>query len=155
MAALDTRPPSITENKYCAKLKVWKESTTTSPSRMHLGYYKFLRISRHSYSDIDSDTNEEEENAQRDKWNHMQSCLLKLCVQMLNDPLERGNSQKRWHTVINTIHFKDPDNVKIHRTRVIHIYEADYNLMLGIKWRLSLYQAEQALAGTQPRTVRI
>ena len=38
--------------------------------------------------------------------------------------------------------FKDKDNVRIHRTRVIHIYEADYNLMLGIKWRIALYQAE-------------
>ncbi len=34
------------------------------------------------------------------------------------------------------------DNVRIHRTRVIHLYEADYNLMLGIKWQIALYQAE-------------
>jgi Reverse transcriptase (RNA-dependent DNA polymerase) len=72
----------------------------------------------------------------------MQSCLLTLHVQMLNYALERGYSYERWHTVINTILFKDPDNVKIHRTRVIHIYEADYNLTLGIKWRMALYQAE-------------
>ncbi len=41
-----------------------------------------------------------------------------------------------------TILFKDKDNVRIHRARVIHLYEADYNLMLGIKWRIALYQAE-------------
>lgn len=38
--------------------------------------------------------------------------------------------------------FKDPDNVKIHRTRVIHIYETDYNMVLGLIWRMALYQAE-------------
>ncbi|KAI2497605.1 hypothetical protein MHU86_16911 [Fragilaria crotonensis] len=35
-----------------------------------------------------------------------------------------------------------PGNIKIHRTRIIHIYEADYNLMLGLKWRSALLQAE-------------
>ena len=24
----------------------------------------------------------------------------------------------------------------------IHIYEADYNMVLGLKWRMALYQAE-------------
>jgi ribonuclease HI len=38
--------------------------------------------------------------------------------------------------------FKEKNNIKIHRTRVIHIYEADYNLILGLKWRLALYQSE-------------
>jgi hypothetical protein len=38
--------------------------------------------------------------------------------------------------------FKDPGCVKIHRTRVIHIYEADFNLMLGLQWRTALYQSE-------------
>ena len=38
--------------------------------------------------------------------------------------------------------FKDDDNIRIHRTRVIHIYEADFNLMLGLKWRVAVYQAE-------------
>ena len=109
-----------------AKLKVWKESKSISPSGLHLGHYKAL-ITRHKHSD------EESADAQlRDEWNHMQSCLLTLHVQMLNYALERGYSYKRWHTVVNTILFKDPENVRIHRTRVIHIYEADYNLTLGI-----------------------
>ena len=38
--------------------------------------------------------------------------------------------------------FKDEDNIRIHRTRVIHIYEVDFNLMLGLKWRVAVYQAE-------------
>jgi hypothetical protein len=31
--------------------------------------------------------------------------------------------------------FKEPGNTKIHRLRVIHLYEADLNLILGVKWR--------------------
>ena len=138
MEALETRP-TISEQEYAGKLRVWRESTSTSPSGMHLGHYKAL-IARHAYSDIESDKLEETE--QRDEWNHMQSCLLRLHVQQMNYALERGYAYRRWRKVINTILFKDPDNVRIHRTRVIHIYEADYNLMLGIKWRIALYQAE-------------
>jgi hypothetical protein len=30
---------------------------------------------------------------------------------------------------------KDSDSSKVHRLRVIHLYEADLNLLLGVKWR--------------------
>jgi hypothetical protein len=30
---------------------------------------------------------------------------------------------------------KDPHSSKIHRLKVIHLYEADLNLLLGVKWR--------------------
>jgi hypothetical protein len=30
---------------------------------------------------------------------------------------------------------KEQNNHKIHRLRVIHLYEQDYNLILGFKWR--------------------
>ena len=30
---------------------------------------------------------------------------------------------------------KDADSSRIHRLRVIHLYEADFNLLLGVKWR--------------------
>ena len=138
MAALASHP-TITEQEYSSKLRVWTESTSTSPSGLHLGHYKAL-IARHDYSEIEAETIEE--TAQKDEWNHMQGCLLRLHVQMLNYALERGYAYQRWRTVVNTILFKDLDNVRIHRTRVIHIYEADYNLMLGIKWRVALYQVE-------------
>jgi hypothetical protein len=37
---------------------------------------------------------------------------------------------------------KEPGNSKLHRLRVIHIYEADYNLILGLKWREMMHAAE-------------
>ena len=71
-----------------------------------------------------------------------QTALRNLHLQLLNYALERGYSYRRWHTVANTILFKDKDSVRLHRTRVIHIYEADFNLALGIKWRNAMHQAE-------------
>jgi hypothetical protein len=38
---------------------------------------------------------------------------------------------------------KEPNNHKIHRLRVLHLFEADYNLVLGVKWRQLMQHAEQ------------
>ena len=62
--------------------------------------------------------------------------MLNLHVRMLKYATESGYSYQRWQTVINAILFKDVDNVCIHRTRVIHIYEPDYNLTLVINGEL-------------------
>jgi hypothetical protein len=40
-----------------------------------------------------------------------------------------------WHRVATIMIQKDPQSSKIHRVRVIHLYEADLNLLLGVKWR--------------------
>jgi hypothetical protein len=43
---------------------------------------------------------------------------------------------------MNVMILKEPGNTKIHCLRVIHIYEADDNLLLGVKWRQLLHQAK-------------
>jgi hypothetical protein len=141
--AEDAARPTISENEFIGKLKVWSESTTTSPSGLRFGHYKAL-IARHAYSTSASD-DELTDNfkAKRDELNRRQAALLELHLSMLNYSLERGYSYQRWQeTVANTIIFKDTDNARLHRTRVIHIYEADYNLAHGVKWRAAMQQAE-------------
>ncbi|KAI2509153.1 hypothetical protein MHU86_5272 [Fragilaria crotonensis] len=134
--------PTIDDGDFCAKLRLWSESTTTSPSGMHLGHYKTL-IARHSYSsDVSDEELEPEFIERRDELNFRQQAIRQLRLDLLNYALERGYSFQRWQKVINTILFKDSDNVRLHRTRVIHIYEADFNLFLGIKWRAAMHQAE-------------
>ena len=149
--------PTISEDDFRNKLRVWTESTTTSPSGLHLGHYKAL-IARHAYStDLDDTDLTSDFRAKRDELNRMQADLFSLHLTMLNYALERGYSYRRWQTIANTILFKDEDNVRLHRTRVIHIYEADFNLALGIKWRIAMYQAEAFAAlndgqyGSRPR----
>jgi hypothetical protein len=43
-----------------------------------------------------------------------------------------------WYAGINT------GNAKIHHMRVIYLYEADYNFILGVKWRQMLYDSDRA-----------
>ena len=39
--------------------------------------------------------------------------------------------------------FKEAGNYKIHRLRVIHLFEADFNLILATKWRNLIAHADQ------------
>ena len=138
--------PTISSEKFSSKLKIWSESTTTSPSGLHLGHFKAL-IAKHSFS---SDSFDEDltvsDRIQRAELDAKQRDLFDLHLAMINYALERGYSYVRWRTIANTILFKDPDNVRLHRTRVLHIYEADFNLALGIKWRAATHHAEDTRA---------
>jgi hypothetical protein len=110
---------------------------------MHLGHCKAL-IAKHSFStNLPDDELTPEFCAQRDELNSKQRDLFQIHLTLINYALQRGASCTRWHTIVNTTLFKDPDNVRLDRTRrVIHIYEADYNLALGIKWRTAMQHAE-------------
>jgi hypothetical protein len=70
MTALDSTP-TITEEDYVSKLAVWKESTTTSPSGLHLGHYKALTV-RHQYTNVEREAEEDtEEMRNQMEWNHV------------------------------------------------------------------------------------
>ena len=131
---------SISEAEFCGKIRAWRESTSTSPSGLHLGHYKAL-IARHKYASIPEDE-DDEHRQNRERLTRMQQDLLDLHLTLLNYALTRGYSYNRWKKVANTILFKDPGVIKIHRTRVIHLYEADYNLAMGLKWRAAVFRAE-------------
>ena len=43
---------------------------------------------------------------------------------------------------MNVMLLKKPGDIRIHRLRVIHIYETDYNLVLSMCWRNTIHNAE-------------
>ena len=147
--------PTIGEGDFIGKLKAWRENTTTSPSGLHLGHFKAL-IVRYQYSDDDPDA-ESNGMLSCDEWYHMQQALRTFHLQLITYALERGYPYSRWQSIINTIMFKEENNIRIHCTCVIHIYEADYNLVLSLKWQIVVYQAEalkvlnEGQHGSRPR----
>jgi hypothetical protein len=56
--------------------------------------------------------------------------------------MKKGFSNQRLNSIANAFLFKGADNVRNHCTRVIHIYRADFNFALGLKWRAAIHQAE-------------
>jgi hypothetical protein len=63
-------------------------------------------------------------------------------VSLINYALRMGISYDRWKTIVNFMLEKDLGEPKIHRLRIIHIYEADYNLLLSIQWQNLMHLAE-------------
>jgi hypothetical protein len=73
---------------------------------------------------------------------HLNRDLVSMHHLSLEYALINGYSYQRWKKVVNIMIEKEPGNPKIHRLRVIHLYEADYNLVLGIKWRQLVHHCE-------------
>ena len=126
----DFLPPSITEKAMLDKYKVWPESTTTSPSGRHLGHYRAL------LPNLPTATRKEKETD--NNWRD----LATMHHSLIDYSLRHCHSFDRWKKVVNAMIEKSPGNPKIHRLRVIHLYEADYNLILGIKWREVVHHTE-------------
>lgn len=97
----------ITTTDVTKGFKKWKESTATSPSGRHLGHYKALL-----QDDI----------------------LLECFTKFLSIAMQRGISIRRWQEAVNVLIEKDPGVPKIHRLRIIHLFEADFNFILKLLW---------------------
>jgi hypothetical protein len=122
----------ITPQQILGKLQRWDESTTTSPSGLHLGHY-------HCMWRTPSPTDDE---ATLEKIKQGQKFLLKATADLMNYAIRHGYAYERWTKIVNTMLQNDVGNPRIHRLRVIHIYEADYNLLLAVKWRQAMHHAE-------------
>jgi hypothetical protein len=131
---MDSITAEITEEQFTSRMKVWRESTTTSPSGVDLGHYKAL-LNPHSLDP----TSEEGEilDDQRKQ-------IISAHVSLINYAIRNRFTYERWKMIVNVMIQKEPGNNKIHRLRVIHIYEADFNGLLGIKWKELLHKSTHA-----------
>ena len=132
---LDSIPAELTFSEFQGKIVKWRETTTTSPSGRHLGCYKAL-FSAGVYEEA---TDLEAYRAFCAK----QQAIAGLLVSIINYAVRNQYVLQRWKWIVNTMIFKEIGVYKIHRLRVIHIYEADFNLLLAVKWRRLLHHADR------------
>ncbi len=133
-------PNELTIDEVIGKFQNWKESTSTSPfTKRHLGHYHcLLRLMGQEKPD------EPDESITKAK------DIFQAHYSILAHAVKHGRSLKRWQKVANSMIEKEPGNPKIHRLRVIHLYEADYNLLLAIFWaRKLVHSAEDSGAFNQ------
>ena len=97
----------ITLEEYRKGFRSWSEQTATSPSGRHLGIYKALLS--------------------------LETVTADMCA-MLNVVIRLGLVPSRWCSAISVLIEKDSGNPNINRLRVIHLFEADYNLFLKLIW---------------------
>ena len=75
--------------------------------------------------------------------------LLKLCHNVVGWLTWRhfptatvfGYSYNRWKDIVNAIISNEAGNFKICHLRVLHIYKANYNAILGMHWRGAMHFA--------------
>ena len=113
-----------------SRFRKWSESTTTSPSRRHLGHYKSL-LPDHNYDPNEYTSSPEGQ-------------ILLVHLSLLNFCARTGYSLQRWHNIITTMIPKEANNYKIHRLRVIHIYEADLTALFSIWSRRMIYASSSS-----------
>jgi hypothetical protein len=107
----------------------WNEGTSTSPSGLHLGHEKaVLRM---------------EATAKEGKV-LLSDRVFALKVAFLNLAIEHCNVYKRWEKIVNATIEKIPGTPQLHKLRVIHLIESDFNLMIGILWGRRLMQQAEA-----------
>jgi hypothetical protein len=133
---LDLIPPYISDTKFEKKIQTWR-ATTTSPSGRHLGHYKVLFTKPLP--------NAEPEIPGQLTFAEKQAFIRRSILAILNFCPHTGHSLHRWQTIVNTMIFKETGIYKINRLCVIHIYEANFNLLLAIKkWRQLIQSAEMS-----------
>jgi hypothetical protein len=104
----------ITAEKMMNKYKRWKERTSTSPSGRHL-----------------KAKNEED----RERMEGMKQEIIAMHATMLQTAYDNEHVYDRWKYILTCMLGKDSGNPRIHRLRVIHLYECDLNLLLSIFYR--------------------
>jgi hypothetical protein len=112
----------------------WREATTTSPSGKHLGIYRTfttLYFSDKLPNKINKPTEEQQqylEELQRNK----QLAFKALQIQhlLINLAIHHTHVYTRWKIIHNFFLEKLPGYPLLEKLRVIHIYEADWNLIL-------------------------
>jgi hypothetical protein len=142
---LKTIDDIITINDMKRGFQAWRESTSTSPSGRHLGHYKVL-LSR-NIDDVKLAPNELSSS----------DTILQVYTNIVMAALKSGTSLTRWQNSTTAMIEKIPGTPRINKLRVIHLYEADYNLLLQILWgrRLvwhahSQHRINEGQAGARP-----
>jgi hypothetical protein len=69
--------------------------------------------------------------------------ILNAIITVATTAIQHGIILDHWHDIINVMIEKIPGQPLVHKLRVIHLIEADFNLLVGIQWgRHVMAQAE-------------
>ena len=153
---------TITGHDLSQKFQRWRESTSTSPSGVHLGHYKCLLLldppkqeriegippptggptpaqpvaerAAPDRSIEDQFLTHDDALAMSAPAENSCSFIFDIMGRALTTSFKTGQVANRWLTVHNTMLEKDPGDPKIDRLRVIHLFDGLWNAGLGILW---------------------
>jgi hypothetical protein len=106
------------------KYKRWKKRTSTSPSGRHLGHFHAL------FRPLKAKDDEE-----RDLLEGKRQDIVELHAMMLQTSYDNEHVYKRWEYILTCMLGKNLGILRIHRLRIIHLYECDLNLLFAMFFR--------------------
>ena len=123
----------------------WREATSTSPSGRHLGTYKTLLT---VYIDTANEFGTLPETVPvtpaLTTTKEKAEKILRVMHGLASIAARKGFYLQRWLRAINVMIYKEPGNFKLEKLRVIHLFEADFNITVGILFgRRAMYHAKQ------------
>jgi hypothetical protein len=116
---LPTIESDLSYEEFVRGMKKWNERTTTSPSGRHLGHYKIL--TRLQIMDKEKNIN-------------ISNTILHLYYLVCMTAANIGGSLNRWRKISTCMIEKVPGSPRIDKLRVIHLFEADFNMLIKIMW---------------------
>jgi hypothetical protein len=133
--------PTVTFDDFINALLHWREETATSPSGRHLGIYRSLVTAYCDSSD---------EFSERDHGLTVQEkaeAILQVIFGLAEAASRLGFYLKRWTQVVNVMIYKKLGCIELNKLRVIHLFEADFNLLVGLFFgrRAMYHQVDKGL----------
>jgi hypothetical protein len=130
-------------DEFISGLLHWNEKTSTSPSGRHLGLYGALVTAYCNQSGEFSDLSANMQTSTQE----MAEQILTMIHGLAAAAASHGFFLRRWIQVVNVMIYKKPGCVELDKLRVIHLFEADLNLMIGILFehRAMYHQVDRGL----------
>ena len=69
------------------------------------------------------------------RYDKKQRYLQTITLNLINYAIKWKYSYMRWKNIVTKMILKSAGDNRIHRLRVIHLYEADFSLICGVFWR--------------------
>jgi hypothetical protein len=142
--------PYIPYHQMVKGFQKWRESTTTSPSNKHLGIYKTLVQFKKSTTLPQPKTKHHQLQSQDymqqlATYQTLASKALTIQNMIMNLAIRQAHVLNRWKKIHNFFLEKIPGKPLLEKLRVIHIYEADWNLLLKYftAYKLNLTACQQ------------
>ena len=126
----------------------WREKTSTSPEGTHLGHYKAILApdetpAEHKERMANLPTHKRRE--PHHGTSRTGDDVLKGMADLVSFCHRSGTPLDQWLKIINVMLEKIPGNPRIDKLRVIHLFDALWNLSLGIIWNQRLQSQAEAL----------
>jgi hypothetical protein len=113
---------------FIAGFLYWNEQTSTSPSGRHLGLYGALVT---AYCNSSGEFSGQSDTYQAPT-KEMAEQILRTIHGLASSAARLRFYLYRWVHVVNVMIYRKPGCIKLDLLRVIHLFEADFNLIIGI-----------------------